>query len=354
MGRKLVYKVVVDGIEPMDADTLEAVRICGWRVVCKKGDFHDGDTALYFEVDSALNPYDGRFAFLKERCYKRFNLHGMLFDECLRIRTMKLRGVVSQGLLMKPELFCEVRNKKLHEDCSDVLMVRHYDEVAEKVAVETGALKYSSQKGKFPPFIPKTDEERIQNIEDVTLEQFADVPLECSEKRDGMSMTVFYAPLERPDDPFGVCSRNFELKDEPSPYWDMVHALKLDEKLKAYCEEKHVALAIQGELTGPGIQNNRDSLAARRFCVFRIWDISNQKMLTWSQRYDACDALGLLHVPVLGMYTLRDFGLDRDRILEFAEGKTENGNEREGVVFKSVDGLFTFKAVSNRYLLGLK
>lgn len=371
--RKLVYKVIVDAIEPMDADTLECARVKGWRIVCKKGDFHPGDTALYFEIDSALNSHDDRFAFLKERCYKHFNVYGKLFDECIRIKTMKLRGVVSQGLLMKPELFCEVRNKKLEEDCSDVLAVRHYDEVAEKAARECGSVKMPNMKGDFPSFIPKTDEERIQNVDAELLERHKDDCFEVTEKADGASMTVFYAPNVRPDDPFGVCSRNLELKDEPSPYWDIVHELNLDikvpdwvrtmrdiftsgrvlpqelfELIKGGCD-----IAIQGELVGPGMNSNRDKYEERHFLVFRIWDIARQKWLNLNERYAFCHALGLEHVRVIGTdFRLeREFALDKDRILQFAEGKTNRGNEREGVVFKTHDGTFSFKAVSNKYLL---
>ena len=359
--RKLVYKVLVDGIEPMDADTLEAVRICGWRVVCKKGDFKVGDTALYFEVDSALNPYDTRFEFLKERCYKQFNFHGVKFDECLRIRTIKLRGVLSQGLLMKPELFCEVRNKKIGEDCGDVLMVRHYDEVTERAMAERGSVKPADQKGNFPSFVPKTDEERVQNLDDEYVTKIKDIEFEITEKRDGTSCTVFYAPSMRPDDPVGVCSRNFELKDMPSTYWDVVHKFKLDEKLKEWCSLGHPDIAIQGEITGPGIQSNRDKEEDTTFNVFRIWDIQNQRWFTWDERHDFCLAMDIYHVPVLKFETVGAFGGEpfdpvaaRDNILKYAEGKTERGNEREGVVFKSKDGTVSFKAVSNRYLLGLK
>lgn len=158
--RKLAYKVMIDAIEPMDADTLECAVVKGWRVVVRKGEFKPGDVALYFEIDSALSPHDDRYAFLKERCYKKFMLHGKLWDECLRIRSMKLRGVISQGLLLPTEQFCEIRNMKVGEDCTALLAVRHYDDMAERVLQLTGSVKPADQKGPFPSFIPKTDEER--------------------------------------------------------------------------------------------------------------------------------------------------------------------------------------------------
>lgn len=352
--RKLAYKVMIDAIEPMDADTLECARVKGWRIVVRKGEFKPGDVALYFEVDSSLNPYDSRYAFLKERCYKKFMLHGKLWDECLRIRSMKLRGVISQGLLLPTEQFCEIRNMKVGEDCTALLAVRHYDEMAERVLQMTGSIKPADQKGPFPSFIPKTDEERIQNVEDETLEQFADMQLEISVKLDGSSCTVFYAGKQRPDDPFGICSRNFELKPGMGSWWEPVRKYDLQRKLEAYCTEHNVELALQGELVGPGMNSNRDQLTELDWKVFRIWNIGQQCWLNWNERYDVCDALDVPHVPLLGFKSLREFGLDRDKILAFAEGTTENGHEREGVVFKSLNGGFSFKAVSNRYLLGLK
>lgn len=365
MERSLVRKVVVDAVEPIEnADAIEAVRIGGWRVVCRKGDFSEGDVVLFFEVDSALNPHDDRYAFLKERCYKQFNLHGKLFDECLRIRTIRLRGVYSQGLVLNPDDFCEVRNKKVGEDCTAELAVRHYDEVAERAVRETQPFIAANQKGLFPPYGPKTDEPRIQNLTDDDLMNALDIPFEVTEKIDGSSLTIMYIPSERPDDPIAVCSRNYEMKDMPGAYWDIVHALDLDNKLKAWCDANHRELMIQGELNGPGIQNNRDNRAERGLDVFRIWDVTEQRFLSPSERYAICEALGISHVPVLETVTLRRF-LDtsdpcnmqkiRDAVLLYADGHTARGNLREGVVFKQVEGGdFHFKAVSNRYLEKLK
>lgn len=193
-----------------------------------------------------------------------------------------------------------------------------------------------------------------QNLTDETLQTFADEQLEVTEKKDGSSLTVFFAHRQRPDDPFGICSRNFELKPGMGSWWEPVKKYDLQRKLEAYCTEHNVELALQGELVGPGMNSNRDQLTELDWKVFRIWDIGQQCWLNWNERYAVCEALGVPHVPVLGFKSLSEFGLDRDKILAFAEGTTENGNEREGVVFKSFNGGFSFKAVSNRYLLGLK
>lgn len=355
-GRKLVYKAIIDSIEPIEgADRIEVAKIKGWRVVVGKGEFIAGEVVLFFEVDSAISSHDDRFEFLKERCYKKFMLHGKLFDECLRLRTIRLRGVYSQGLIMKTEPFCEIRNKKIGENCTLELAVRHYDDVASRAVRVMEHAKPGNAKGLFPSFCIKSDEERIQNLEQDVLTKYADEPLEVTEKRDGSSCTIFFAPSYRADDPFGVCSRNYELKDEGDGiYWQICHKFNLDQTLPVLCKENNLELAIQGEITGPGVNGNHDSLDDINFEVFRIWDIQNQKWLTCNERYEVCRELGIPHVPVIEVKTLKDFDLDRDKILIYAEGYTAAGHEREGVVFKSIDGDFHFKAVSNRYLLSLK
>ena len=354
--RSLVRKVLIDAVEPIEgANKIEAARVGGWRVVIGKGEFKAGDVALFFEVDSALNPHDERYAFLRERCYKKFNVGGRLFDECLRIRTIRLRGIYSQGLLLNPELFCEVRNTKIDEDCTALLAVRHYDEVAEKAVRLSEHAMPGNAKGLFPSFIPKSDEPRIQNIMKEDMERVKDVVLYVTEKKDGTSTTIFYSPTMREDDPFGVCSRNLELKDDgKGVYWEMAHKYALPETLPVWCQNHGREIAIQAETIGDGVSGNRDLLTERKMQVFRIWDIREQRWVPETERHEICEELQLEHVPTLGTKTLADFNCDYDQILKFAEGKTEHGNEREGVVFKSEDGETHFKAVSNAYLALLK
>ena len=354
--RSLVRKTTIDAIEPIEgADRIEVAKIRGWRVVVGKGEFQVGEQVLFFEVDSALNPFDSRYEFLKERCYKEFKLNGKVFDACLRIKTIKLRGVYSQGLILKPDQFYEVRNARLEEDCTRLLNVRHYDTVAEKAVRLTEKQKPGNMKGLFPWFCLKSDEERVQNLEDELIERKKDVPLEVTEKVDGSSCSIFFTISKRPEDPFGVCSRNYELKqDGGGVFWQMAVENNLPETLPKYCQEHNINICIQGEICGPGVNGNHDLLDKLSFRVFRIWDIDKQEFLTPESRYQICKDLNLEHVPVLGVKTLNDFDCDRDKILQFAEGYTASGHEREGVVFKSMEGNFHFKAVSNRYLMTIK
>ena len=112
MARKLASIVRIASVSPIpDADRLEVVEMegKGWRVVTAKGEFHPGDLAVYFEIDSYLPPDDERYAFLRERCLRKFvSKGGSILREGLRIKTVKLRGVVSQGLVMPVAKFPEL------------------------------------------------------------------------------------------------------------------------------------------------------------------------------------------------------------------------------------------------------
>ena len=105
------------------------------------------------------------------------------------------------------------------------------------------------------------------------------------------------------------------------------------------------------------MNGNRDLLPERAFRVFRIWDIANQRYVPSSERVALCEKLGIPHVPVINpvMDVFSELPTVDD-VLKFAEGATDRGHEREGLVFKEADNAFprSFKAVSNRYLLKLK
>lgn len=354
--RRLAYPATVESLSPVpDADRLEVARMRGsaWQVVVGKGEFHPGQRVVYFEIDSALPADDERYVFLLQRCLKQWKLNGEVLDQCVRIRTMKLRGVLSQGLVMPFSAFPEIGDAADGDDVTAALKVRHYDELAAAMqAIIAPGMGNLQQKGPFPSCVPKTDEERIQNLPDWPLE-LRNVIWEVSTKVDGASSTMAWAYEYRPEDPFFLCSRNFELNPEAdNAYAEMARKFSVREKLERL-GRNGTQLAIQGEIVGPGMNGNRDRLKERDFLVFRIWDIGKQEFLTAADRRRLCAELGLHHVPVLdSAATLAELG-SVDEILRYAEGLTANGNEREGVVFKEVGTTHprSFKAVSNRYLL---
>ena len=320
---------VIDSIFPIpDADAIECAVIGGWKVVTKKGEYQPGDLAIYCEIDSWI-PHE-LAPFLSKGEPKEYN--GVKGE---RLRTVRLRKQLSQGLLLP--LVCLGR-----------LIVEEGADVSEELGIQKWEAPVSPQltgqvKGNFPSQIPKTDQERVQNLKR-ELENHDSVLFEVTEKLEGSSMTCYLI-----DGEFGVCSRNMDLKrDENNTFWKVAIEEDIEQKLRAYGADN---IAIQGELIGPGIQGNIYNLISHHFKVFDVYDIQEGYYLLPEDRKTFVDAIGLKHVPVLGTHLLVD--PDIDSILLAAEGKSllNPNQEREGVVYKSMNSQFSFKAISNKYLL---
>jgi RNA ligase (TIGR02306 family) len=206
-------------------------------------------------------------------------------------------------------------------------------------------------KGNFPSVIPKTDQERVQNlVKEIATAAADQLRYEVTEKLEGSSMTVYLI-----DGEFGVCSRNLDLKEtEGNTFWQVARLDDTEDKMRIAGLNN---FAIQGELIGPGIQGNIYRLNKPEFRVFDVYNIQTGAYLAPHERRALIKVLDLLHVPVL--HTDRTLGAGSvEEILQFAEGKSVMGDitgpEREGIVFKEAGGGMSFKAISNKYLLGEK
>ena len=193
--RKLASIVTIATADPIpETDRLDVVTLNGkaWRIVTGRNEFRPGDRAVYFEIDSALPVDDERYAFLHDRCLRSWSdKHGKTIKQAVRIRTVKLREVISQGLVMPAGLFPEQDDRNIGDDVTSVLRVEHFDEIQEQMRamLDTRTRSTGRREGNFPTFIPKTDEERIQNLADWP-EKLRGVRWEVTEKNDGSSMTV--------------------------------------------------------------------------------------------------------------------------------------------------------------------
>ena len=195
--RKLASVVEIASCDPIpETERLSVATMTGkgWRVVTGRDEFAPGDRAVYFEIDSYLPPDDERFAFLRERCLRKFvSKSGGVLREGFRIKTAKLRGVVSQGLLMPVVAFPEANGLEVGADLTDLLKVEHYDEVKEQLQPAMGNPLNSDAMGAFPSYIPKSDEERLQGL----TEYFTSLKgrrFEITAKDDGSSATMFFSP----------------------------------------------------------------------------------------------------------------------------------------------------------------
>ena len=181
--RKLVSVRTVGQITPIEnADAIECISVDGWQVVAKKGEFKEGDKCVYFEIDSFLPTDDVRFSFLAKNGTKT-DSDGV---ERVRLRTIRLRGQISQGLALPLHLFPEIVGL-LHtnqEDFSETVNVIKYEQ-PEKALGRAAA-------GTFPWWIRKTDEERIQNCYGRFARVHKDTMFVPTLKLDGMSTTIAY------------------------------------------------------------------------------------------------------------------------------------------------------------------
>ena len=343
--RKLASIRRIDSIDPIvDADAIEVATVGGWKIVVKKGEFAIGDLAVYLEIDSWV-PTELAPFLSKGKDPREFE--GIKGE---RLRTIKLRGQLSQGLLLPLNLLegkISEQNMEYISDCVDM-------DVTEVLGIKKWERPMNAQlagmaRGNFPSLIPKTDQERVQNLVGEIRAAF-DIKseFEITEKLEGSSMTVYLI-----DGVFGVCSRNLDLKEtEGNAFWATARELDIEGKMR---EIPDGDWAIQGELIGPGIQGNIYNLSKPEFHVFDVYNIKTGEYLKPVYRRELIQRMGLTHVPVIAID--KDLGVGTvDDILTWAEDKSRlNPNqEREGIVFKQVNGGMTFKAISNRYLLGEK
>jgi len=333
--RQLATIRKITEIKPiLDADQICAYRVGGWWVVDSLGKYEVGDLAVYCEIDSwiphALAPFLSKGN--EPRVYD-----GVAGE---RLRTIRLRGQLSQGLLLPANIggIC-VLGLEVGMDVSAILSITKYE--APIPACLAGEVK-----GMFPSWLQKTDQERIQNLKEELAywakEQHA---WEITEKLDGASMTAYLR-----DGEFGVCSRNLDLKpSETNSLWKVAVANDLELKLR----RANRNIALQGELIGEGIQGNPYKSKGQDFFLFDIYNIDTNKYFTPAERKAFVDEFDIKHVPVLGTLTMDESTTIADLLMS-AEGKSVMGMvgcEREGLVFKILDMQCSFKAISNKFLL---
>lgn len=420
-GRKLVTIRKINAINPIPgADAIEVAIVDGWEVVIKKGEFAVNELCVFFEIDSFLPADNPAFAFLLRNGTKK-DEEG---TERIRLKSVRLRGQLSQGLalpvkmfgnvleeigstdLMKEQIKINLDNNPgwvgfVNTDITPIVLEQNrygieqflnvikYERPSERNG-GTGAGNAKTA-GSFPVFIPKTDEERIQNIYGKYSTFYKDVEFRPSLKLDGSSITVGYVTderyfLDKLDDsivsfnemtqelettvvpyPFDygdaqgiVCSRNLALKYDPkAKFWMGVNNIDLMTKLKEYCDEYDRSLAIQGELMGEGIQGNREKLDKYEIFAFRIWDITKQEFLDDADFIDVCNRLGVQTVPQFPIIkpfekysTLKEF-------LDASDIPSLNHPIAEGIVYKSIKKVdnygnpvtLHFKVINNKFLL---
>lgn len=324
-----------------EASNICQYRIGGWWVVDQINRFVVGDSAIYVAIDSWVPSHIA--AFLSKGNPPR-EFQGILGE---RLRTIKLRGALSQGLLLSVDRVDDqtirFQNFEIPDregfDVSQILgIVKYEPPIPAQLAGDVVGL--------FPSFIPKTDQERIQNLTEQHRVWYDNrsITWEITEKLDGSSMTVFVCGDEQ-----GVCSRNMNLaKNEANTFWAVAIREKFIDKIRHTGRN----LALQFELIGQGIQGNKYRLADHQALLFDIYDIDQGVYLTPEQRRNMANSLGITHVPVVEKSVVIDLSVDL--LLEKADGQSALNaqTKREGLVYKcNVEDGPSFKAISNKFLL---
>lgn len=381
--RMMAWIAKVDAVEKHpNADSLDICTVGGWKCVTKLGEYEEGDLVVYVSIDSWVP--ESVAPFLVKSKPREFN--GVKGE---RLRTIKLRGQLSQGLILSPSTIKYTSEKdKVNALKGEGPITDLLNDIRFTLGKEAGDLEIEGmdvtellniQKWEkplpaqlagqtrryFPEFLRKTDQERVQNLKKEISEWNAkNIIWEVTEKLEGSSMTV-YAKFEVADEynqpiiDVGVCSRNLELKmdQEGNTFIDTAKNTGLIDALTRYVGLGYGEIAVQGELIGPGIQDNIYGLDKHEFHVFDIWNITKREYVNPYERVKTVEALNRMgadikHVPILG-YQLNPSVVED--ALYMAEGSSRLADvEREGIVFKAVDQDLSFKAISNSYLMGEK
>ncbi|MFE6967207.1 RNA ligase (ATP) [Agromyces sp. NPDC057679] len=335
---------VVDIAPIPDADAIERVRVRGWDVVVKKDDaFRPGDRCLYIEVDSLLNVTDPRFEFLAPRGV-RTNDDGVTGHV---LKTAKLRGQYSQGIVFPLEQFPELAGFEVGADVTDELGIIKWEPAipAEMAGVARGG---------FPSGVSPTDEERIENLDHVL--QARDHRWVATEKIDGTSMTVYRDSDVDGQEPYdGVAGRTWDLEfDEKNPMWKLALKLGLFDILRdAYPDAKRAA--VQGEFFGAGAPVNPLKLNEPRFAAFTV-QVDGKEI----PRGEWPAEIAALSVPVYD-FPYPETVAEALAQVEGLKSLVAPDRAAEGVVWRATDtstvkaGEYyvraSWKAISRRYLM---
>jgi hypothetical protein len=369
MERRLAHIQKITSINSIEgADSIEKVTILGWEVVVKKGEFAENQLVVYCEVDSIL-PDRPEFEFLRDRKF--------------RIRTIKLRKQVSQGICFPLSILPEGIYKE-DQDVTEILGITKYltpsereenDREEARIRNEKNKLKkfmmryswfrklFLSRKGKsgFPYWVAKTDEERIQNMPQV-LEQFKDCTVYVTEKIDYQSGTWTGRTIPRFSGLLGrlipmtkylfvVCSRNFVINDKNSLYWQIAKKFNLEKVLS-----DNPTITIQGEQGDTKVQRNKYGIKEPNMWVFNVIDYKDNYHYNYTEMDSFCHDNDLNPVPLVGVYKLSELGSTVQEIVEFSKGKSLlNSNVlREGIVVRCVENgkkILSFKVINPDFLL---
>jgi hypothetical protein len=368
--RSLAYVETIKSLEPIPgADRIEKATILGWEVVVTKGEFKQGDKAVYAEIDSIF-PELPCFEHLRSRKF--------------RIRTIKMKQQISQGIAFPLNILTQIdptfdiSKLKIGDDLTEVLKLVKYDPEALLEVDDEPQVKKTwwqrkvhywkwklfgfkpVKKGTFPSDVPRTEEERVQKM-GTLLEKCQGEMCYISEKLEGCSSSFIYrksgnwlSKLIGNNGIFQVCSRNRIIyNSQNGKVKDSHHLMFVAKKYDLHNKMKKLNrnLAIQGETHGGKIQGNVYRLPELDLRVYAMFDIDKQTYLSYFEMKELAQQLEIPLVPIIEEQHI--LVNDIKYYVELSKGKSKINPliDREGLVISSLDKRFSFKSISPEYLL---
>ena len=319
---KLVSFEYISELLPIEgADKIELARIQGWQSVVKKGDYKVRDRIIFIPIDTVIEPAEwNQFLWDKKNPTKP-----------IRIKTAKLRGTISQGVIFPTS----ITNITEEEQLPEALKVSKYEKpIPAHLAGQVA--------GDFPThLVSKTDEDNLKSNID-TLEELREADfVEVTVKIDGTSATY----IKELDGTFRACSRNLELKDtESNVHWQMARKYNIQENLRP-------GYAIQGEISGPGIQGNPAGYSEVNLKVFNAFDLQDRRPIA-RDRWD----LAFADIPYVDHYGLLFRGEFAKMSIDDLQGLAnkqlyDNQTPAEGLVFRGIkDGKLMYSKTLQKML----
>lgn len=400
--RELAYLTIVDNVTPIPGyDRVELAHVGGWTVVVGKGDFKPGDIAIYFEIDSQLPEKEP------------FINMDFLVKKKLKVKTQKMCKSTSQGLLMSIENFgwiSIIDNEGKRAIADPLTKKRHYPDDESRFLTEILGVTYATsqdnarkapsadkykkmaqrngklfshqpfrwlmkrdwgkkllflffgrkkdKKSAWPDWVHKTDEERIENLPYLFNEKTHWI---ATEKIDGSSTTF---SIKRGKgfrkNQFYVCSRNVVMDKPDKPcfydnniYLEMAKKYHMEEVLTKMLNKYPEAdwITIQGETYGAGVQRRDYSMKDHDFKAFNLIMSHTGR---WNSEHMKEELENFYHIPCVPILDL-DYTLPAtlDELREYVDSEPSkiDNQMREGIVFRSLDGVRSFKCVSPNYLI---
>lgn len=297
-----------------NAEALELATIKGWQICVKKNEFKTGDLCVFVTVDSVLGDFP-QYEFLRNKNF--------------RIKTVKLRGELSQGIAFPISLLASFghdiipvpENGNIEgTDVSELIHAKHYEKpIPPSLAGQIV--------GHRPSFIKKTDEDNLKNYPQF-IDELQGKPYVITLKFDGQSSTYFVK-----EEHFGVCSRNLELKyDSNNALWKIAEKYSIESHIRNYFGGKNIAL--QGEIYGPGIQENLLGADEISFAAFNLFDIDTQSYMSHCELEKFTKST---NIPMVNVLDIGDnFSHTLEYLQTFANGLTyDSGKPAEGIVIRS-------------------